>query len=77
MLCVCVSVLDLVDMFLLVVYLSSREVVHGNCSVAQLTSKGYSQHLANGHSLYEAYVKTGFLKKTLDPMEVYLRSDGT
>ncbi len=58
------------------VYLGTDEVLNGNCSVAQLTTKGYSQHLANGKALHEAYVSSGFLGKTLDPTEVYLRSDG-
>lgn len=49
--------------------------MNGNCSVGQLTSIGYSQHLANGKSLNMAYVKTGFLKSSLDPSEVYIRSD--
>ena len=49
--------------------------MNGNCSVGQLTSIGYSQHLANGKSLNMAYVKTGFLKSSLDPSEVYIQSD--
>ena len=58
------------------VYLKTNEVMNGNCSVAQLTAIGYSQHLANGRSLNAAYVKKGFLKSTLDPSEVFIRSDG-
>ena len=50
--------------------------MNGNCSVGQLTAIGYSQHIANGRSLNAAYVKKGFLKSTLDPSEVFIRSDG-
>jgi acid phosphatase len=57
------------------VFMPSGEVMNGDCSVGQLTSIGYKQHLTNGHSLNAAYVKTNFLKPTLDPSEVHLRSD--
>ena len=50
--------------------------MRGNCSVAQLTTIGYKQHLANGGSLNSAYVKNGFLTPSLDPTQVFIRSDG-
>lgn len=63
--------------FYVIVFMPTNEVMNGNCSVGQLTTIGYSQHLSNGHSLNSAYVKTGFLSPSLDPSEVYIRSDGT
>ena len=48
----------------------------GNCSVGQLTTIGFQQHVQNGVSLRKAYVDTGFLQGNYDSTEVYLRSDG-
>ena len=63
--------------FYVIVFMPTNEIMNGNCSVGQLTTIGYSQHLSNGHSLNSAYVKTGFLSPSLNPSEVYIRSDGT
>ncbi|XP_011406697.1 PREDICTED: counting factor 60-like [Amphimedon queenslandica] len=57
------------------IFLPTNEEMHGNCSVAQLTTIGYKQHLANGGSLNSAYVKNGFLTPSLDPSQVFIRSD--
>lgn len=51
------------------------EELNGNCSVGQLTTIGYEQHLLNGASLRKTYVESGFLSDTISPSEVYLRSD--
>lgn len=63
--------------FYVIVFMPTNEVMNGNCSVGQLTTIGYSQHLSNGRSLNSAYVKTEFLSPSLNPNEVYIRSDGT
>ena len=55
--------------------MASDEILNGSCSVGQLTSLGYKQHLLNGKALKDAYVNSGFLKPTLDPSEVFIRSD--
>eukprot|EP00731_Ephydatia_muelleri_P020867 Em0013g594a len=51
------------------------EMLPGNCSVGQLTTIGYNQHIQNGASLRKAYVDTGFLPANFDGDEIYLRSD--
>jgi len=61
---------------MVLVYSFGDETLRGNCSVAQLTSLGYWQHIENGKQLASAYTSGGFLSKTLDPREIYLRSDG-
>lgn len=58
------------------VYSFGDETLRGNCSQAQLTTIGWDQHRTNGQTLAKAYVDTQFLSKTLDPTELYLRSDG-
>ena len=59
--------------FLVTVY---RCGVDGNCSVGQLTLKGFYQQIANGQSLRKAYVDSGFLSNMITPSEIYFRSDG-
>ncbi|KAL5471128.1 hypothetical protein EMCRGX_G029211 [Ephydatia muelleri] len=51
------------------------ESLPGNCSVGQLTTIGFNQHIQNGASLRKAYVDTGFLPANFDGDEIYLRSD--
>ena len=43
--------------------------------MGQLTTIGFSQQLVNGGSLRKAYVDCGFLRSTISPSEIYLRSD--
>lgn len=62
--------------FLNTVFQFGDEVLKGNCSVGQLTTIGFYQHLMNGYSLRKAYVDSGFLSKNLSRSEVYIRSDG-
>ena len=52
------------------------EMLPGNCSVGQLTTIGFNQHIQNGASLRKAYVDTGFIPANFDGDEIYLRSDG-
>lgn len=56
-------------------FISGGEPLNGNCSVGQLTTEGYIQHLTNGDYLSRAYVHTGFLEPTLTS-DIYIRSDG-
>ncbi|KAF2069970.1 hypothetical protein CYY_008708 [Polysphondylium violaceum] len=57
------------------VYMPNREYLPGNCSVGQLTSLGYSQHIQLGSSLHDLYVqKYELLSPQLDPTELYFRS---
>ena len=62
--------------FLAVVYSFGDETLRGNCSISQLTSIGFNQQKTNGQNLAQAYVDGTFLSKTLDPTQLYLRSDG-
>lgn len=57
-------------------YLEGRQVLHGNCAIGHLTSKGYKQEEVNGLFLRDAYVKSGFLTGNYSHQEVHLRSDG-
>ena len=57
------------------VFNSGGEWLNGNCSVGQLTSIGFNQHQANGASLLESYVKSGFLKNSITSSQIYIRSD--
>ena len=61
--------------FLNAVFQFGDEALKGNCSVGQLTTIGFYQHLMNGYSLRKAYVNSGFLSKNLSRSEVYIRSD--
>ena len=58
------------------VYSFGDETLRGNCSVGQLTSIGFKQHIDNGGHLATAYVNGQFLSKALNTSELYLRSDG-
>lgn len=62
--------------YLYIVYSFGDETLRGNCSVAQLTSIGFKQHVDNGGHLANAYVNGRFLSKSLNTSELYLRSDG-
>jgi len=57
------------------VYMPNREYLPGNCSVGQLTSLGFSQHLQLGQAFQSLYIeKYGLLSSTLNPNEMYFRS---
>lgn len=52
------------------------EAILGDCSVGQLTLKGYQQQLQNGMYLKEAYVDSGFLASSFNSSDIFIRSDG-
>lgn len=51
------------------------EEIRGDCYVGQLTVKGYYQQLLNGVYLQQAYIDSGFLNRSFNSSEVYIRSD--
>ncbi|KAF2072873.1 hypothetical protein CYY_005821 [Polysphondylium violaceum] len=57
------------------VYMPNREYLPGNCSVGQLTSLGFEQHLQLGQTFQSLYIeKYGLLSSQLDPNVMYFRS---